>query len=195
MKDFQAAALAVMAVFYIAYFTKMFLQRRKGVKTDQIGKGSKPKEVLCIERTMKVATYAIVPVELVGILWRLQIWEIPALCWAGIGIAAVGVTVFILAMVTMRDSWRAGIPEVDQTALVTTGIYRFSRNPAFLGFDLMYLGFLIAFFHPIHLAFAGFAVVMLHLQILQEERFLTHTFGEEYTTYKEQTGRYVSLKF
>ena len=40
----------------------------------------------------------------------------------------------------MKDSWQAGIPDKDKTELVTTGIYRFSRNPAFLGFDLMYVG-------------------------------------------------------
>ena len=42
----------------------------------------------------------------------------------------------------MKDSWRAGIPEKDKTELVTGGIYAFCRNPAFLGFDLMYIGVL-----------------------------------------------------
>ena len=45
----------------------------------------------------------------------------------------------------MRDSWRAGIPERDGTELVTGGLYAFSRNPAFLGFDLMYLGVFLLF--------------------------------------------------
>lgn len=190
MTGVQIAAITVMAVFYIAYFTKMILQRRRGVQTDQIGKGDKPKKVLRVEHLMKIAAYAIVPVELISILCGFQRWKAAALCWAGIGVAAVGVAVFILAMATMRDNWRAGIPESDQTALVTTGIYRVSRNPAFLGFDLMYLGLLLAFFNPIHLIFAGFAMVMLHLQILQEEQFLAAAFGREYAEYRARTGRY-----
>lgn len=190
MTCLQIAAITVMAVFYIAYFTKMILQRRKGVRTDQIGKGNKPKKVLRIERFMKIATYTIVPVELVSILFQLQLWAVSALCWAGVGVAAVGDAIFILAMTTMRDSWRAGISESDKTALVTTGIYRISRNPAFLGFDLMYLGLLIAFFNPVHLVFAAFAMTMLHLQILQEEQFLTRSFGREYAEYKKRAGRY-----
>lgn len=189
MKPIQIMALAVIAVFYIAYFTKMILQRRKGVKTDQIGKGIKPRNVLVIEILMKMATYSIVVIEVVSIIWNFRIWKSPY-TWIGIGVATLGVFVFIVAMVTMRDSWRAGIPEKDKTELVTTGIYRISRNPAFLGFDLLYLGVLIAFFNYLHLLFVLYAVVMLHLQILQEEKFLTGTFGEKYTEYKKHTGRY-----
>ncbi len=72
----------------------------------------------------------------------------------------------------MKDSWRAGIPDKDKTELVTTGIYRFSRNPAFLGFDLMYIGVLLLYGNLLTLGFSLFAMMMLHLQILQEERSL-----------------------
>ena len=189
MTALQIMALAVMATFYTAYFTKMLLQRRQGVQTDQIGKGNKPRKLLMVELLMKLATYAIVAVEIISIVGNFRMWD-GILCWAGLSIAAFGVLLFILAMTTMRDSWRAGIPESDETKLVTDGIYTLSRNPAFLGFDLMYIGLLIAFFNPVHLMFVLFAVVMLHLQILQEESFLSEAFGEEYQKYKRRTGRY-----
>lgn len=167
----------------------MLLQFKKGIRTNQIGKGNKPKKVLIIETIMKTATYAIVIVELICIIGNFGILSLP-FCWIGIAIALLGVIFFILAMTTMKDSWRAGIPKNDRTKLVTKGIYRVSRNPAFLGFDLMYIGLLIAFFNPIHLLFVIYAVIMLHLQILQEERFLALTFGEKYANYKKHTGRY-----
>ena len=56
----------------------------------------------------------------------------------GCVITAVGVFVFILSVVQMKDNWRAGVQREDKTNLVTTGIYSISRNPAFLGFDLLY---------------------------------------------------------
>ncbi len=189
----QAAALAVLGMFYISYFTKMVLQRRRGIQTDQISKGGKPKQVLRVERRMKIATFSIVPVEVISILLNYRVWGQNALNWAGIGMGLLGVLVFIAAMATMRDNWRAGIPAKDKTELVTTGIYRFSRNPAFFGFDLVYLGLLLAFFNPVHLIFALFAVGMLHLQILQEEAFLAKSFGKEYLEYKEKTGRYFRI--
>lgn len=189
MKSYQTAALVILILFYIAYFTKMILQAKKGIKTDQMAKGGKPRKLLIIETLLKMATYCIIPVEIVSILNDLRAWKSPA-SRIGIIIAALGVMIFIVAMTTMRDSWRAGIPEKDKTALVTNGIYRFSRNPAFLGFDFMYLGILTSFFNYLHLLFAAFAVVMLHLQILQEEKFLTAAFGEPYLEYKRRTGRY-----
>lgn len=185
----QISALSVIAAFYIAYFTKMILQRKRGVKTDQIGKGRKPRKVLVIESIMKIATYSVVVIEMISVLFDFRAWRSDC-AWIGIGISVLGIIVFIVAMVTMRDSWRAGISETDKTELVTTGIYRVSRNPAFLGFDLTYIGVLTAFFNYLHLIFVLFAVVMLHLQILQEEKFLTVTFGEEYIEYKKHTGRY-----
>ncbi len=186
----QAGALAVMAAFYIAYYTKMLLQRRKGIQTNQISRGNKNLKVLRVEFWMKIATFLVVPVELASIFWDIRLWDAPFLRWFGIILGAAGVLVFILAMATMRDSWRAGIPAEDKTELVTTGIYRFSRNPAFLGFDMVYLGILIAFFNPLHLIFVLFAVIMLHLQILQEEAFLAEVFGKPYLEYKQRTGRY-----
>ncbi|MEE3470168.1 MAG: hypothetical protein VZR24_05840 [Butyrivibrio hungatei] len=46
------------------------------------------------------------------------------------------------------------------------GIYNYSRNPAFLGFDLVYIGILLMFFNPVLLVISVFAMVMLHLYLL-----------------------------
>ena len=56
--------------------------------------------------------------------------------------AISGDMVFVISVWTMKDSWRAGVSKTDQTELVTDGIYQISRNPAFLGFDLVYVGIL-----------------------------------------------------
>lgn len=108
----------------------------------------------------------------------------------GVVIGLTGDFVFLVAVLTMRDSWRAGIPETDKTEFVSHGIYQYSRNPAFLGFDLMYTGILLMYFNGILLLFTIWVVVMLHLQILQEEKYLETVFGEEYRAYREHTGRY-----
>lgn len=39
-----------------------------------------------------------------------------------------------------------------------------------------------------------FAIVMLHLQILQEERYLEETFGTAYREYKRHTLRYLGRR-
>ena len=186
-----------MAVFYSAYLGKKFAQSRQGITTNQIGKGDKPRKVLLVENIMVWATFVVIPVEIISIILYPRITLIPAikfcpvLPWTGLAIAAIGVAFFIVAMLTMADSWRAGIPDSDKTAFVQKGIYRISRNPAFVGFDLMYIGLLLAFPNIIHLLFAVFPVVMLHLQIRQEEVFLRNTFGTEYEEYCEKVRRYI----
>ncbi len=189
MLAIKISSLAVMALFYLAYFFKMFMQYKKGVQTDQIGKGNKPKKVLTIEILMKIATYLIVLVEIISIIFDFVLLK-SNVRWIGVSISFVGVCFFVVAVLSMKDSWRAGIPEKDKTELVTKGIYKISRNPAFLGFDLLYIGLLIAFFNFIHLVFVLYAVIMLHLQIIQEEEFLFKIFGEKYEVYKNKTARY-----
>lgn len=95
----------------------------------------------------------------------------------------------------MQDSWRAGVSKAEKTELVTGGIYQISRNPAFLGFDLVYIGMVMMFFNWGLLVTSIFAVVMLHLQIVNvEEDFLMEVFGEEYLEYKEKVCRYLGRK-
>jgi len=114
--------------------------------------------------------------------------------FTGFCIGMLGDAVFLLSVLCMKDSWRAGIPDKDKTELVTTGIYAFSRNPAFLGFDLMYIGVLLLYGNLLTLGFSLFAMMMLHLQILQEERFLASTFGEPYREYCRRVFRYLGRR-
>lgn len=109
----------------------------------------------------------------------------------GFCIGMLGDVVFLLSVLCMRDSWRAGIPDKDKTELVTNDIYCFSRNPAFLGFDLMYIGMLLLYGNLLTLGFSVFAIIMLHLQILQEERYLADTFGVPYQEYCRHVFCYI----
>ena len=163
-----ALALLVLAVFYGIYFAKMLAQKRRGIQTRQIGR-RREKDIHTVEVLMSMATL-------------------------GAPIGMLGDAVFLLSVLCMKDSWRAGIPDKDKTELVTTGIYAFSRNPAFLGFDLMYIGVLLLYGNLLTLGFSLFAMMMLHLQILQEERFLASTFGEPYREYCRRVFRYLGRR-
>ncbi len=58
----------------------------------------------------------------------------------------------------------------------------------------MYIGILLMYFNGVLLLFTIWVIVMLHLQILQEEKYLETVFGEEYRVYRECTGRYFGRK-
>ena len=192
MTIFQALTIIILIVFYGCYYAKKISQKKKGIRTTQLGKG-KCGVPLYIEVSMSIATFAIVIVEFISIVLDWSIFPV----WiriAGLIISAFGVALFITAMLTMRDSWRAGVSK-DKTELVTTGVFKISRNPSFLGFDLMYLGVLMVFFNWVLLIFSVVAILTLHLQIVNnEEDAMLLAFGDEYLNYKKKVNRYFGRK-
>lgn len=185
--------ITLMAVFYICYFLKMISQRKKGIHTDQLGKG-KVGFVRFIEITLKIITYILPFIQLISIVFCKDNVFV-SLKIVGVVITAMGVAAFIISVLQMKDNWRAGVQREDKTNLVMTGIYSISRNPAFLGFDLMYIGILITYFNW-YLCFATvIAVIFFHLQIVNvEEAFLLEAFGNEYLQYKSKVCRYFGRK-
>ena len=185
--------LFIIAVFYIIYLGKMMLQRKKGIRTDQIARGSRRDKVYYTEIALKIATYSVVLVEVVSVfVTKIQFPAV--IVWIGVVLGMIGDFIFGTAVLTMKDNWRAGLAEDDKTQMVTNGIYGISRNPAFLGFDCVYLSILIMFFNSVLLLFSFFAMVMLHLQILQEEKYLPTVFGQEYLDYQRKVCRYIGRK-
>lgn len=190
--SYRLLALFVLAVFYGLYLVKQWRQKRRGIQTMQIGRG-KDTQTHTVETLMGIATVGIIPAQLLSITFG---WShLPANArFTGFCVGMVGDLIFLISVLCMKDSWRAGIPDRDRTELVTDGIYAFSRNPAFLGFDLQYVGVLLMFCNLLTASFTVFAVTMLHLQILQEERYLTATFGRAYLDYRHQVFRYLGRR-
>lgn len=189
---YRIFALLCRAVFYGFYFSKMLFQKKRGITTNQMAKGREKDKSYYIELLLKISTYTIPAVEFVSII----------ICGSnliqkifGLYFAILGDIVFAIAIIAMRDSWRAGLADEDDKGreLVTGGIYKYSRNPAFLGFDLVYIGILIMYFNVVLLLVTIWAVVMMHLQILNEEVFLEKVYGEQYLEYKNKTSRYAGL--
>ena len=189
----RMTAIIILLVFYGVYIGKMVIQRKRGICTDQIAKREKRDKIFYTELFLKIATYSVVPVEVLSILAVKP--DLPgAVMIMGLLLGIAGDIIFAIAVVTMQDSWRAGIAEEDNREMVTSGIYKISRNPAFLGFDCVYLGILLMFFNWILLFFSVFAAAMLHLQILQEEKYLPAAFGDDYISYKKRVCRYLGRK-
>ena len=149
---FKVLSLVILIVFYGIYFTKVFVQKRQGIQTRQIGK-CRDKDIRTVEMLMSVATVAIVPIQIISIIFDLTVL-VGGVRFVGASLGIIGDLFFLVAVVTMKDSWRAGIPNEDKTAIITDGIYKISRNPAFLGFDLMYIGICIIYCNILTIAFS-----------------------------------------
>lgn len=190
---FMILGIVILLAFYGCYIIKMINQHHKGIKTDQMGQGKAGFEKV-IEVTMKTVTYIVPVVEVVSIIINTSFFSVPV---RGIGacIGFIGVAVFVISVLTMQDNWRAGVSKTDKTELVTGGIYQISRNPAFLGFDLVYIGVILMFFNWLLFIVSVFAMIMFHLQIVKvEEPFLLEAFGDGYLNYKRKVGRYIGRR-
>lgn len=96
------------------------------------------------------------------------------------------------AMTAFRRANTSPKPWVPSTALVTTGPYRFTRNPMYLGFTLIYLGVAVWSNALWPLLFLPFVLVAMHYGvILREEAYMASTFGADYEAYRERVRRWL----
>jgi len=101
-----------------------------------------------------------------------------------------GIFLITISSFTLGSSIRIGLP-TGRTVLRTRGIYKYSRNPMYLGVHLVTLTAMLVV-PEWWVAVPGlFSYFAYHQIALGEEKFLREQFGEEYLTYKQNTRRYI----
>jgi protein-S-isoprenylcysteine O-methyltransferase Ste14 len=108
---------------------------------------------------------------------------------SGVGILFIlaGVYAFQKAKTTVNPTTPAAASSV-----VTSGVYRFSRNPMYVGFLFALIGWAIYLSHTLPFLFLPvYVAYMNRFQISPEERALSAKFGDEYETYKQAVRRWL----
>ncbi len=106
---------------------------------------------------------------------------------AGSAIALAGVLEFLRAKTTVNPV----APEAT-TAMVTSGVYRVSRNPMYLGLLLILVGWGVWLSHYLALVLLPFFILYLNrFQIAPEERALSAKFGRQFEDYARSVGRWL----
>ena len=83
-------------------------------------------------------------------------------------------------------------PKGATTAIVSTGLYRYTRNPMYLSLTLIYMGVSVAINAWWGLLLLIPLLVVVQKGIIeQEEAYLSRKFGEEYLRYKAQVRRWL----
>jgi len=78
------------------------------------------------------------------------------------------------------------------TALATGGLYKFSRNPIYVGFAVTYAGFALAMDSPVALALLAPCLIVVDRFVIQrEEAYLTAKFDAEYQAYQGKVRRWL----
>ena len=91
----------------------------------------------------------------------------------------------------MKNSWRIGIDTETKTELITTGLFRHSRNPIFFGMIISLVGLFLTTPNALTGLFLILGYVLIQIQIRLEEEFLTGQHGKKYTDYKQNVRRLI----
>jgi protein-S-isoprenylcysteine O-methyltransferase Ste14 len=110
-----------------------------------------------------------------------------AIALAGIGVAISGVIGFRRAKTTVNP-----LKPETTTSLVTSGVYRFTRNPMYAGLAMTLLALAVFLSSPLALLGPlGFILYITRFQIVPEERVLAAMFGADYSAYRAKVRRWL----
>lgn len=110
----------------------------------------------------------------------------------GLALVAAGILLGVSAIGLFRRSDTTPEPWTSTTAIVTTGVYRYTRNPMYLGMASIYAGLAIVADSPVALILLPVVLLVIQSQVIaREERYLAAKFGDAYLDYKRRVRRWL----
>jgi protein-S-isoprenylcysteine O-methyltransferase Ste14 len=124
-------------------------------------------------------------------VWQIPINKMLALV-GSLVIIGIGVIILSIGMLEFRSLQRSTGQDISR--LVTSGIYRWSRNPQFIGWFLVLSGVSLAGHSGLALVLTLVFAIVIHLYtIWLEEPYLERIFGKEYALYRSRAPRYIGI--
>ena len=136
------------------------------------------------------------------LMW-LAAWAVPSLRLAipavvaltlALAVALMGALVIAAGIIEFRRARTTVNPMTPDAAssLVVEHVYASTRNPMYLGFTMLLLGWALFLSHPLSfLVVPCFIAYMNRFQIVPEERALEHRFGSEFEVYRSRVRRWL----
>jgi len=192
-------SVLLLLIFGFVYLAKLYMLHKKyNLQANVLANKNKSKKIQLVERILQIATFIWIIVwggEIIltqlNINNTLKLMDSDFISILGLLVISLGIVFFIVAAITMKNSWRVGIDKSTKSKLITEGIYRYSRNPAFVGFYLMFIGLFLIYIDVITCIVMFFNIYAMNRLVNEEEKHLEEMFEEEYITYKKKTPRYL----
>lgn len=121
-------------------------------------------------------------------IWYLEVYYLKVVGW---GLMILGMPFAFIAQLQMGNSWRIGIDARQKTALIQTGLYRYSRNPIYLGILLAHLGFFMVLPNVLSFLYLVLSYTTVQLHVRLEEAYLKEKHGVQFLEYCEKVRRWL----
>ena len=187
MNETTLLILVHQLLFQAMFFTKNLLLRRK------IGRPIRGKN---LQANLAIAFFVIFIIAALDVsLNPLPTDPLPAgvARWGSIALMLGCLLVSALSLRDLGDSWRVGVIDEQQTALIESGIYRYSRNPYFVSYLLMFTAYTLLLQNGTLLVLLSIGFLIIHNMIRREEDYLSNVHGETYANYCKRVPRYLLL--
>lgn len=185
-------SVCVFALFVAIVLIRAAILRRHGIRVIVFGETDKS-DFLLVPLVLIIA-YTVLAKAFNLPMWQPLVdpfWDTAIPGWFGLGLCGLALSGLALTLMSFGNSFRVGIDENKPDKLVTTGMFSMSRNPIYVCFLLFFAGlFLIHCNGVIAVSVVLFALV-IHRQILREERFLRSHYGTDYEDYCRRVRRYL----
>ena len=169
----------IFEVFFLMTMFSGYLIDNKAMKRFGVAPpyGKTVKNLFLISKLMfmVIIVYSVfLPIKL-GTIWF----------YVGLPIYSLGLVMSLMAAVNF-----ASTPSNEPA---TKGIYRISRNPAYLSMFLMYIGIGVACASWVYLLFGMIHIVLTSILVVYEERFCLAKYGDAYRKYMDRTPKWMGI--
>lgn len=117
--------------------------------------------------------------------------EIELLQTVGFALSMLGQIMGFIAQLQMKNSWRLGVDKSSEFELVTTGLFKFSRNPIYLCLGVSLLGFFLIAPNILSIICCALMLYGVNEKIKDEEEFLIEKFGKDFVNYQSEVRRWI----
>ncbi|MEO1259872.1 MAG: isoprenylcysteine carboxylmethyltransferase family protein [Bacteroidota bacterium] len=117
--------------------------------------------------------------------------EISLIKHSGLTLAFGGLGTAFIGQLQMGNSWRTGIDKKTKTALITHGLFKYSRNPIYLALLISLLGFFLMAPNAVSLCCLVLAYPSVEIKIRFEEMHLEQMHGKAFYEYQKKVRRWV----
>jgi protein-S-isoprenylcysteine O-methyltransferase Ste14 len=105
--------------------------------------------------------------------------------YSGLIIYLFGIVFTIVAVLNFATS--------PKEKVITKGLYRFTRNPTYIGLILMQIGLGIACSSWLYILLTVVLMIMLNANLSAEERYCLYRYGDDYRKYMNRTPRWIGI--